>query len=706
MAYWEAPYLEDSTITGSMKVSPKSTTSYNALVVYGKDTFRLKGTAVVCRRYDRDTIYELACRDTLNKWYDSKKNSLFTHLYVDTVTDGYVTYRDTQHTVHGCDSIITLQLMVVDGCENVYSDTVCPLEAPYPILDTTFLPGTVSGIYARPGRKYAGGLWIDTVSYIDLTIHRPPEVVINGPVDTCPGVSVQTLGATVTGGDAPYAYTWSLEGTGVTLTGEDTPTPTAGMPAVCGASYTVKLDVTDGFGCKADQAVRDVTVKSAVPVIGTTAASGDLGCNPGTITAPSFTVRDNCAGDLALPMDSVTVEGPTLTGCVYTQRWTAHYTDGCGQKAVDKVVEYTWTDNPQPVIVTTLTDKTIGCASAVVAPTPADFTVTDACDAMASVTVTGGTETVVGTEHSRTWTATYQNTCGLDALPVEITYKWVDAPSITVTCGDSLVDTLSFGDCAMKIDPEKLVKPSVSITPSGSPYGVTNDFPTDSLFSEGEHFVEWTVLDSVCGYTATCSQKVVVVFPKCPDAEDCEHNIYHGVRIGCDCWTERNLESTQYSDCAGITGVYSYASDMYPDTVENVGRFGRLYSYEAAVRDSSDNGHGHIQGVCPAGWYLPTPEKYLELDAYGSDALKSPLYWLGGGGSNSTGFTSLPGGYYDGATGRYENLMGEAYYWSTQVSGGTVSPYSCVVTHSCNEVQTILPREGLGYSVRCIKEKE
>jgi len=1377
VAYWVDPYKADSTITGSMKVSPKTTTTYDAVVVYGKDTFRLKGTATPCHKYDKDTLYELVCRaDTL---YNSKKDSHFTGLDISVVKNDYYTYRDTLQTVKGCDSVITLKLLVVDDCENVYADSICPIETSYSILDTTFLPGTVSGIYARPGKKFVGSLWIDTVSYIDLTVFTPPTVSINDLVETCPLVGSQVLGATITDGKTPYTYTWSTVGTGITLSDASIPAPTVTIPTTCGVSYTIKLDVIDGNGCKADQATKIVTVKSTdvpvinttfasadlgcnpgtiiaptftvtddcegtnplpndsvtvtgptnsgcsytqswtahytdacgnkakdstitytwtvdtekpviastavsgdlgcnpstitaptftvtdncegsftltadsvtvtgptntgcsytqswtahytdacgnkakdstitytwtvdnekpviastavsgdlgcnpstitaptftvtdncegsftltadsvtvtgptntgcsytqswtahytdacgnkakdstitytwtvdnekpviastavsgdlgcnpstitaptftvtdncegsftltadsvtvtgptnsgcsytqswtahytdacgnkakdstitytwtvdnekpviastavsgdlgcnpstitaptftvtdncegsftltddsvtvtgptnsgcnytqswtahytdacgnkakdstvtytwtvdtekpviastavsgdlgcnpgtitaptftvtdncegsftlnadsvtvtgptnsgcnytqswtahytdacgnkakdstitytwtvdnekpviastavsgdlgcnpstitaptftvtdncegsftltadsvtvtgptnsgcsytqswtahytdacgnkakdstitftwtvdtdkpliastavsgdlgcnpgtitaptftvtdncegsftliadsvtvtgptnsgcsytqswtahytdacgnkakdstitytwtvdneKPVIASTAVSGDLGCNPGTITAPTFTVTDNCEGSFTLTDDSVTVTGPTNTGCSYTQSWTAHYTDACGNKAKDSTITYTWTESTTPTIITSLTDKDFSCVALMVAPIVSDFTVNDACDPSATVTLTEGPETVTGYVHSKTWTATYKNSCNIDATPVSITYKWKDATTVTITCPPNVYDTLDFGECEMKVAITKLGYPTTSITPPGTPFGVTNDFPADSVFSEGDNLVSWVIIDSVCGYTDTCFQHILITFPKCPDAVDCEGYIYHGVRIGCDCWTQRNLESTKYSDCTDIPCVYEYVSETHPNVTENVALYGRLYCYEAAIRDSADNGHGHIQGICPAGWYLPTPEKYEELSNYGTRALKYPSYWISADGINTTGFSALPAGYFSGSTGRFEGLLGETYFWSTSGTGASTKITICALFLGCNDIIFVPVYTGMGYSVRCIKEKE
>ena len=125
----------------------------------------------------------------------------------------------------------------------------------------------------------------------------------------------------------------------------------------------------------------------------------------------------------------------------------------------------------------------------------------------------------------------------------------------------------------------------------------------------------------------------------------------------------------------------------------------------STVRDKSDNGHGHIQGICPAGWYLPTPEKYEELDTYGAAALKSPLYWIDGGGNNSTGFTALPAGFYNGEKDRYEGMLTEAYFWSVQNTESDAVKSSYIIRYLCDSVLENEAREGGGYSVRCIKER-
>jgi len=306
-------------------------------------------------------------------------------------------------------------------------------------------------------------------------------------------------------------------------------------------------------------------------------------------------------------------------------------------------------------------------------------------------------------EYSASDTLTAVNGC--DSIVVVLLTVLPCTIDFSIVCQPDVFDTLAYGDGVMAVYPEQQGAPRV-ICEQEWPFIITNDIPEEHLFSEGVHVVKWVVTDSVCGVRDSCEQRVVVVFPKCPDAVDCEGNVYQGVRIGCDCWTQRNLESTKYSDCTDIPRVYAYESPQHPDVEENVEVFGRLYSYAAAVRDRADNGHGHIQGICPEGWYLPSPEKYAALNEYGIDALKSPLYWLDGGGDNSTGFSALPAGWYNGGRDRYEGLLTETHFWSTEsVVDGTMAR-SAVIYQHCDVVKLSQLSDGQGYSVRCIKERE
>ena len=275
-------------------------------------------------------------------------------------------------------------------------------------------------------------------------------------------------------------------------------------------------------------------------------------------------------------------------------------------------------------------------------------------------------------------------------------------PFTDFTCPGDEVVTLAFGECDTAYTPVSTAIVGPSIT-SGS-YTITSSI-TGPL-GVGSHVITWTLKDTCDNVMTSCTQNVMVKYPDCPDAVDYEGNIYHSVRIDCECWTQRNLESLVYSTGDSIPGVYNYTSTDYPNTALNVSIYGRLYDWPSTMKDTAINAHGHVQGVCPAGWYVPTEDQYITLGAHGADALKSNLYWMGGGGSNTTGFSSLPGGYYDGSIPRFMNLRINAYYWSTSEVSGAIVPHPFTIFDPCENLMDADVRSGLGYSVRCIKEKD
>ena len=643
----------------------------------------------------------------------------------------------------------------------------------------------------------------DSTVTLTLTTHPNPIVAVNSLSDICPE-SDATLTATITTStQADYTYDWS--GDLVSVPGTSTTsalTSSAEMtipapPASCGKTYYEYVTVTDAHNCK-NTATAVITIKNPdVPVITTTAVNADLGCNP-AVTAPTFTVNDDCAGTFTLPVDSVTDGGVVNTSdCGRSRTWTAHYTDPCGNRAGDVSVTYNWTeDHENPVIHTEAVSDHKGCNPTIVAPTftvtdncegafilpaanisttgkvgegceksqtwtanytdgcgnpaepvsvtyywtedhvapvitasssdtyldcdpttmtPPTFTVTDNCEGtfvLSNDNVTdSGVLPVIGEEHkySRSWTATYTDGCNNPAEPVTVTYTWVVAPTVSISCPPDVYDTLAYGDCVMNIYPEQIGTPVVN-APEDWPMAVSNDIPADYLFQEGTTIVTWTATDPVCGYSVSCEQKVIVVFPKCPDAVDCEGNVYHGVRIDCDCWTQTNLQSTYYGNPGAceeeIPCTYLYQSNTHPE-IDILGEnFGRLYCPEAGLRDSVINEYGHIRGICPEGWYLPTPEKYAVLNLHGDIGLKTPTYWTDGGGLNTTGFTWLPAGWYNGALQRFEGLTSEGYFLSTEILNGEVHTVVIEMNHDCGSTSTMESHSGYGYSVRCIKEKE
>lgn len=223
------------------------------------------------------------------------------------------------------------------------------------------------------------------------------------------------------------------------------------------------------------------------------------------------------------------------------------------------------------------------------------------------------------------------------------------------------------------------------------------------LFTHADTLIERLTNLSGCDSTIIRILKVKSLAP-CPTAIDYDGNEYNSIRIGAYCWTQTNLTSKHYSDGRAIIDASGYFADIHPDSTLNIQTFGRLYDWYASVDTSTLTltPSGHRQGICPSGWYLPTAEQYETLNELGSFALRSSEFWLDGGGNNSSGFTSLPAGFYCGEHQRFENLLGEAYFWADSETDFSENSIYVFGNAYCNSLQKILSDQHNRYSIRCI----
>lgn len=293
------------------------------------------------------------------------------------------------------------------------------------------------------------------------------------------------------------------------------------------------------------------------------------------------------------------------------------------------------------------------------------------------------------------------NGCPFRPFHLEITVF----PSTTFSfqCADTTI-YLTYGQCDTLLS-----------VPWDSPYELTHNspFPVEignnasslPLLTQGDYEITWTISDH-CGNNHNFPQNVHIQYLPCPNAVDYDGYHYPSVLINCNCWTAENLKSTHYSDGRPISNWYGYFSEYFPNTTENIERYGLLYPWEAAVDSMNLNGmSGAVQGACPEGWRLPTEEEYRNIEFYG-DGLRSPLYWLDGGGTNTTGFNSLPAGFFNGTTNRFERLLVSTYYWSANTGNNPSDPIICQLNYHCDRILTHQSMKGLGYSIRCIKMNE
>jgi len=142
---------------------------------------------------------------------------------------------------------------------------------------------------------------------------------------------------------------------------------------------------------------------------------------------------------------------------------------------------------------------------------------------------------------------------------------------------------------------------------------------------------------------------------------------YKTVKIGNQRWMAENL---------------NYALGWcYNNDNSNCNQYGRLYDWSTAMGISTsynDNKWGGSgvkrQGVCPAGWHLPSNQEWNDLvSVVGSPAgtkLKSTSSWNGDyNGTDNYGFSALPGGNH-GPYSSFKYVGNSGYWWmSTEMDG-------------------------------------
>ena len=244
---------------------------------------------------------------------------------------------------------------------------------------------------------------------------------------------------------------------------------------------------------------------------------------------------------------------------------------------------------------------------------------------------------------------------------------------------------------------------------------------------------EWYVYEF--GADTTFSFECLPLFP-CGDPLSYQGYDYATVLIGEQCWFAENLRSENYKNgdaipsglsndewentSSGAVAVYGEGSsnclDYSPDgdacnEAWSLNEYGRLYNWHA-VDDA--------RGLCPSGWHVPTDGEWMTLEmalgmseveandlgARGTDQgtqMKTDYGWSdGGNGTNTSGFSGLPGGYrnlsgFFGSGGLY------GFWWSSSPNGDEawsrfVNIFEIVYRYDRD------PQDGL--SVRCVRDAE
>ena len=154
----------------------------------------------------------------------------------------------------------------------------------------------------------------------------------------------------------------------------------------------------------------------------------------------------------------------------------------------------------------------------------------------------------------------------------------------------------------------------------------------------------------------------------------------------------------------------------YNNSPDSCARYGRLYPWQVAMavdtsfarasRGSSDS--LHHQGVCPAGWRIPSPGDWATLvrvagnshDDSAAIRLKADSLWPTKG-NNASGFNALPAGQRN-ASKSFEQLGGFADFWLSTEENATRA--NVAYLQNSNETKSSSSYKIQAFSVRCILE--
>ncbi|MCK5148364.1 fibrobacter succinogenes major paralogous domain-containing protein [bacterium] len=201
--------------------------------------------------------------------------------------------------------------------------------------------------------------------------------------------------------------------------------------------------------------------------------------------------------------------------------------------------------------------------------------------------------------------------------------------------------------------------------------------------------------------------------------------VYKTIKIGSQWWMAENLKETKYQDGSTIhnvtnnttwaarsSGAYcAYKND------ENIAQiYGYLYNWYAV------NGSGDI---APKGWRVPTDADWKVLEMYlgmekteaiingnrGTDEggkLKETgtIHWASPniGATNKSGFSVLPSGLRDDASGTFWHLGSNAYFWTPRKISATNAPYRNIRSSCSTIYRTYRGRKRSGYSIRLVRD--
>ena len=198
---------------------------------------------------------------------------------------------------------------------------------------------------------------------------------------------------------------------------------------------------------------------------------------------------------------------------------------------------------------------------------------------------------------------------------------------------------------------------------------------------------------------------------------------YKTVKIYNKWWMAENLDYADSVKTPSLKGK----SWCYADDPENCAKYGRLYTWAAAIdsvklatdaENPQDCGNGKscknilpdvVQGICPDGWHLPDYDEVSKLlpDVGGysiaGSVLKSRSGWNdGGNGKDVYGFNVLPAGIRLG-NGSFDGVGEGTDFWSATEQDPETA-HTLYFYYEYEYAGVGFYEKGDAFSIRCVKD--
>jgi uncharacterized protein (TIGR02145 family) len=201
---------------------------------------------------------------------------------------------------------------------------------------------------------------------------------------------------------------------------------------------------------------------------------------------------------------------------------------------------------------------------------------------------------------------------------------------------------------------------------------------------------------------------------------DIEGNLYNTVLIGTKLWMAENLRTTKLNDNSQIQNITDDALWVatanpaycwYNNDISFKPTYGALYNWFTAASGN----------LCPTGWHVPTDDELNALEiSLGMSSDQTGVWgWRGidhglkmknqtgwdenGNGTNSSGFSALPGGYRFGGDGKFFLEKTITYWWSSTEHDADRGWYRRLDSTSDQVYRASTSKKG-GKYIRCVKD--